>query len=169
MRRKQDFLLISVMSLQHVLLICRSFILTSLVHTSARIDHCCKTPSCGQEKSLSHTHSLISNASCSNLPFHWVWVFFVCIIVFVLLWLLADHKPLVGASDLWGGRHCFDRFSYRSTKINYSAEPCMVAGLMVRVAYKSSSSLEPLQERGNRNDACGKGISVHIHSLSEHS
>lgn len=33
---------------------------------------------------------------------------------------------------------CFDGFSYSSTEINYSAEPCMVSGLMARVADKSS-------------------------------
>lgn len=45
--------------------------------------------------------------------------------------------------------HCFDGFSYSSTEINYSAEPCMVSGLMAHVEDKSAVGLKPLWERGN--------------------
>lgn len=43
----------------------------------------------------------------------------------------------------------FDGFSYSSTEINYSPEACMVPGLMVHVADKSPTGLEPLWQRGN--------------------
>lgn len=46
------------------------------------------------------------------------------------------------------GCHCFDRFSYSSSEINYSAEACMVAGLMAHAADKSTIGLEPLWEKG---------------------
>lgn len=49
----------------------------------------------------------------------------------------------------WVGRcRCFDGFSYSSIEINYSAEVCAVAGLMMLVVHKSNSATEPLQERG---------------------
>lgn len=47
------------------------------------------------------------------------------------------------------GCHCFDGCSYNSTEINYSAEACMVAGLMAHTADKSTIGPEPPWEQGN--------------------
>lgn len=46
----------------------------------------------------------------------------------------------------------FDWFSYSCTEINYSAEACMVAGLMVHAADKSTIGLKPLREISGRGE-----------------
>ena len=50
------------------------------------------------------------------------------------------------------GCHYFDGFSYSSTEINYSAVACMVAGLMVHAADKSTIGLKPLGDISGRGE-----------------